>query len=140
MPRMPLMPRNQIFCVKNWKLWRAPTTIEFNILCWNFAHVFYLVMSTKACAGFFLILFRSWVTDKSVKHEFAETRSFLIFANNSRSKQNKKSPTHPFVDIGKKETCAKFQQKLLNCRVVGARQSFQIFWQNTLFLENIRAF
>ena len=26
---------------------------------------------------------------------------FLIFANNLRSKQNKKSPEHPFVDIGK---------------------------------------
>ena len=50
----------------------------------------------------------------------------LIFANNSRSKQNKKYPTYPFVDIGKKEARAKFQQKILNCRVVGARQSFQI--------------
>ena len=35
--------------------------------------------------------------------------------------------------------CAKFQQKILNCRVVGARQSFQIFRQNTWFLENNRA-
>ena len=26
---------------------------------------------------------------------------FLIFANNSRSKQNKKNPEHPFADIGK---------------------------------------
>ena len=26
---------------------------------------------------------------------------WLIFANNSRSKQNKKTPRHPFVDIGK---------------------------------------
>ena len=25
----------------------------------------------------------------------------FIFANNSRSKENKKSPKHPFVDIGK---------------------------------------
>ena len=48
-----LFSRNQIFCLKNWKLWRAPTTIEFNIFCWNFTHVFYLVMSTKACARFF---------------------------------------------------------------------------------------
>ena len=29
--------------------------------------------------------------------------------------------------------------KLLNCRVVGARQSFQIFRQNAWFLENNRA-
>ena len=48
----------------------------------------------------------------------------------------KKNPTHPFVDIGKLKMCAKFQQKILNCRVVGARQSFQIFRQNTWFLEN----
>ena len=36
-----------------------------------------------------------------------------------------KNPTQAFVDIGKKEKCAKVQQKILNCRVVGARQSFQ---------------
>ena len=33
---------------------------------------------------------------------------------------------------------AKFQQKILNCRVAGARQIFQIFRQNTWFLENNR--
>ena len=37
----------------------------------------------------------------------------------------KKNPTHPFVDIGKKGMCAKFQQKLLKSMVVGTRQSFQ---------------
>ena len=47
---------------------------------------------------------------------------FLIFANNSRSKENKKNPEHPFVDIGKLETYAKFQQKKLNSMVVGAHQ------------------
>ena len=61
-------------------------------------------------------MFRSWVINKSVKNEW----SFLIFANNSRPKQNKKNPTHHFVDIGKKETCAKFQKKILNSMVVGA--------------------
>ena len=39
--------------------------------------------------------------NKNVKNECLETRSFLIFANNSRSKQNEKNPEHPFVDIGK---------------------------------------
>ena len=48
----------------------------------------------------------------------------------------KKNPKHTFVDIGKSETCAKFQQKILNSRVVGARQSFQIFKQNTWFFGN----
>ena len=61
---------------------------------------------------------------------------FLIFANNSRCKQYKKNPTHAFVDIG---FCRQFQQKLLNCRVFGARQSFQFFRQNTWFLGNNRA-
>ena len=49
-----------------------------------------------------------------------------------------KNPAHPFVDIGKWETCAKFQPKTLNFKVVGARQSFQSFRQNTWFLENNR--
>ena len=64
---------------------------------------------------------------------------FLIFPNNSKSKQNKKNPRHAFVDIGKWEMYAKFQQKILNCRVVGARQSFQIFLQNAWFLINNKA-
>ena len=34
-----LLSRNQVFCLKNWQLWRAPTTIEFNVFCWNFVHV-----------------------------------------------------------------------------------------------------
>ena len=34
---------------------------------------------------------------------------------------------------------AKFQQKILNSLVVGARQSFQFFRQNTWFRENNRA-
>ena len=51
----------------------------------------------------------------------------------------KKNPKHPFANIGKWKACVMFQQKILNCRVVGARQSFQIFRQNTWFLENNRA-
>ena len=40
-------------------------------------------------------------SNKNVKNECIETRSFYIFINNSRSKQNKKNPRHAFVDIGK---------------------------------------
>ena len=61
-----------------------------------------------------------------------------MFINNSRSKQNK-NPEQPFADIGKEETCAKFQQKILSSLVVGARQSFQFSWQTTYFLGNNRA-
>ena len=48
-----LFLRNQVFCLKNWKLWRTTTTLEFNFFCWNFAHLSYLPMSTKGCSGFF---------------------------------------------------------------------------------------
>ena len=24
---------NQVFCLKFWKLWRAPATLQFNIFC-----------------------------------------------------------------------------------------------------------
>ena len=82
-----------------------------------------------------LILFRSWVINKSVKNERVETWPFLKFWQITQD-LNKilKNPTHPFAHIG-----AKFQQKLLNCKLVGARQNFQIFRQNTWFLENNRA-
>ena len=45
--------RNQVLCLKNWKLWWAPTTIDFNNFCWNFTHVSYLPVSTKECSRFF---------------------------------------------------------------------------------------
>ena len=44
-----LLSRNQVFCMKNWKLWQAPTAIEFSIFCWKFAHVSCLPMSTEKC-------------------------------------------------------------------------------------------
>ena len=59
-----------------------------------------------------------------------------IFINNSRSKQNKKNPEHPFVDIVQ---CAKFQQKILNFLAVRHSQKFSNFHTNSLFLENNRA-
>ena len=62
---------------------------------------------------------------------------FYIFINNTRSRQNEKNPEHPFVDIVKYKTCAKFQQKILNSMVVGAPQSFQFFRQKPGFLEII---
>ena len=65
-------------------------------------------MTAKACSEFFFILLRSRVINKNGFSECAETRSFFIFANTSRSKQNKISPDHPFLDIDKYETCAKF--------------------------------
>ena len=59
------------------------------------------------------------------------TLVFHTFINNSRPKQNKTNPEHPFVDIIKKKPCAKFQQKILSPMVVGAHQSFQFFKRKT---------
>ena len=84
-----VFPRKQVICLKNWKLWRAPNTVEFNIFCWNFAHDFVLPMSTKGCEGF-SILFRSWLINKTGFCEYVETKYFLILENNSSSKQNEK--------------------------------------------------
>ena len=50
----------------------------------------------------------------------------------------KKNATHPFLNNGKLKSYVKFQQKILNCRIVGAWQSFQIFRQNNWFLKNNR--
>ena len=50
------------------KIWRAPTTIGFNVFCWNFAHVSYLRMSTKWYSDFFLDL---ELLSKNVKNECA---------------------------------------------------------------------
>ena len=125
---------NQVFCLKNWKFWRAPNAIDFDNFCWNFAHVPYLPMSTKRCVGFFFILLRIWVICQNQKISGFYTLTKTSFIDNLRSKQNKRNPTHPFVDICKTETCGEFQQKILNSTVVGARQSFQFFRQITWFL------
>ena len=63
---------------------------------------------------------------------------FFIFANGSRSKQNKKNPEHPFVNISQWELCGKFLQKILNSAVVGARQRFQFFIKKPGFSKTIK--
>ena len=64
------------------------TLTSFNYptaFCGNFAHVFYLPLSTKV-----------WFL-----HTRFYTLVFYTFINNSRSKQHRKNPTHTFVDITK---------------------------------------
>ena len=51
-----LFLRNQVFCLKIWKLWPAPTILQFNIFYWNFAHVFYLPLSKKGVWDFFYFI------------------------------------------------------------------------------------
>ena len=62
-----LFPRKQITRLKNWKPWRALTTIEFNIFSWSFAQVFSIVCE-MVFGIFFIILFRSWAINKNVKN------------------------------------------------------------------------
>ena len=123
-----LFLRNQVFCLKIWKLWRAPTTLQFNIFCWHFAHVFYLPISTKWCVGLFrifFILFRSWLVCKKIKKTwFLHTRFFTFLLITLDLPKLQKNPEH---------------LKILNSMVVGACQSFQFFRQITWFLRNNRA-
>ena len=82
-------------------------------------------MSAK---GNFFILFRSSVINKNAKNKCGETRSFLIFANNSRSKQNIKNFKHTFKGSGKKETnVCEVSAKMLNSMDDRACQNFQFF-------------
>ena len=96
-----LFLRNQVFCLKIRKLWRALTILQFNIFCWNFAHVFYLPLSKKGCVESFLFYLDLELFAKIKIRPGFYTVIFYTFINNSRSKQNKKNPTHPFVDITK---------------------------------------
>ena len=62
---------------------------------------FLLTNVFKRVRGIFFISFRSWVRCKNLKRPGFYTLVFYTFINNSRSKQNKKNPTHSFVDITK---------------------------------------
>ena len=58
-------------------------------------------MSAKECLGFFLFCLDLELLKKIVKRPGFYALIFYIFINISRSKQNKKNPGYPFVDIGK---------------------------------------
>ena len=98
-------------------------------------------MSTKGCVGLFLFCLELELFAKIKKkiHSFY-TLTDTSFINNSISKQNKKNPTHPFVDIRTRETCAKFQQKILNPTVVGAPSKVSIFQTNNLVSRKYKSF
>ena len=78
-----LLSRIQLFCLKNWKLRRAPTAINLNAFLLKFCTRFQHTMSTKGCSGFFIIiLFRSWAIFKNLKrsgfYTIPETSSFTF--------------------------------------------------------------
>ena len=91
----------------------------------------------KIVQNFFYFVKNSSYLPKSRNTWFLHTYRYKIY--HLRSKENQKNPEHSFVDIGKMETCAKFQQKILSSMVVGARQNFQFFREITWFLGNGRA-
>ena len=64
---------------------------------------------------------------------------FFLFLQITQNLNKIKKSHTPFLDNGKQKMFAKFQQKILNYRMVGARQSFEIFRQSNLFLKNNRA-
>ena len=88
--------------------------------------------AVKLCSKSIIKLFAK------IKKDLVSTHSQKLGLSITQSKQNLKNPEHSFVDFGKTETCAKFQQKILNSVVVGARQSFQFFRQITWFLGKKR--
>ena len=89
-----LFSRNQVFCLKNWKLWRAPTRMQCN----NFVEIL-CTFSAKQCLQkdiwfFFIIIildFELFAKLKKEKNGFY-TLTETMFMNNPRSKQNKKPP------------------------------------------------
>ena len=54
-------------------------------------------------------------------------------------KKRKKSTEDLFIETGKYETCAKFQQKTLNSMEAGARRNFEFSRQTIKFVRNNRA-
>ena len=79
--------------------------------------------------GFFLFCLDLELFAK-IKKDLVSTHSLFTFLLKTQDlKKKKKNPEHAFIDIIKQETCAKFQQKILNFVVVVDRQSFQFFRQ-----------
>ena len=99
---------------------------------------FLLTNVYKRVCGIFFISFRSWVICKNLQRPDFYTLAFYTFINNSRSKQNEKNPTHPFANITKKKTCAKFQPKNINLYGSWSSSKFSIFLTKIWFLENNR--
>ena len=115
-----MFARNQAFCLKNWNLWQVPTTIGFNISCWNFAHVFYILMSTKECSISFLFCLDLELFAK-IKKGLVSTHSFftVLLINNST----------PLKTLLSRKRVQNVSKIIWNFVTVGARQSFQFFIQ-----------
>ena len=74
-------------------------TVQYFLM--NLRTGFLLINVYKRVCGIFLFYLDLELFAKIKKRPGFYTLVFYTFINNSRSKQNKKNPTHPFVDIGK---------------------------------------
>ena len=101
----------EVFCVKNWKVWRAPTTVELNIILLKLRTRFLLTNVCNRVFRIFFILFRSWVICKNQKRPVFYTLVFWIFIINSRSKQNKKIPNTLLQTLLSRERDQNFSKK-----------------------------
>ena len=77
---------------ENLKSWKAPTILQFNIFWWNFAYIFYLPISSKACVGFF-----KFHLDLELFTKNFYTLLFYTFIKNSRSKQKKQNSPNNLI-------------------------------------------
>ena len=87
-----LFPKNQAICLKNLKHWRAPSTTDLNIFCWNFVYVSNLTMSTRARSGLFLVCLdlKLLIREKCKTRVCSWNQIFLIFTNKSKINKGKK--------------------------------------------------
>ena len=114
-----MLLRNQVFCLKNWKVWQASI----------FFTRFLLTNVYKRVFGIFFILFRSWVICKN-KKDLVSKHSFFIFLliNNDTLLKTLLS----------RKRVQNLSKKILIFVAVGARQSFKFFRQIACFLGNNR--
>ena len=96
-----LFSRIQVFCLKNWKPWRAPTTIVFDIFFLKLSTRFLITSVYETVFGIFFILFRSWVICKNQKDLVSTYLFFTIWLITRDLNKIKKNPEHSFVDIVK---------------------------------------
>ena len=115
-----LFLRNQVFCLKIWKLWQAPTILQFNIFCWNVAHVFYLQLPKQWCVGFFLLYLDFELFAKTEKDLFS-THSFFTLLLISQDLKKEKKFRKPFCRHYYVENVRKVSAK--NIKIYGSWNS-----------------
>ena len=131
-----LFSRNQVFCLKIWKLWRVQTILQFNIFCWNFPLFFYLPLSTKECVGFCLFYLDIELFEKAKKDLFSAHSFFTLFLTTEDLNKIRKYHT-PFCRYHQVENVYKISAKNIKLYGGWSSSNFQFFRQKPGFLEII---